>query len=436
MEKLLTYDIIREHIESLFSNTKDKHCNPIERIGIELETYPIQKNDAGHYTQVDTNVLFESLNEVIAGSEDYSLIRTGEDYRATNFHFTSGNSIQFEPGGQLELVLGPQDNIQDINVQLGKIKNILTQVSKLRGFEFRQQGMQQWIPENDISLQLEGKHKRYLSMLDYFGEISPYGKQMMLQTCSMHVNLDIGNSEEIICKRLLLSNLLVPYVSAIFANSPYRHRGGLYKSYRTYLWQHLDNIRSGVLEIFKSKQLQPLQSIIEAYMEFVLEAPVIFRINNADTLDSNSLSFRSWMESDKNAPPPTIDDLGHHLTLLFPEVRVKGYLELRTPDCPPEGWELPIVQFYTSLLYDEKNCDKALSIICNDPIDFNTLMKASVDGLDTDLLYPVCYELMQLAELSVSDSSFLGRKEEVNDLHNFAERFTYQRKTFSDLYLI
>ena len=426
---------IRQYIEEHLFRINASNAGYKDKIGLELETYPCIKKEDHLYHQLSMEPLFNGLLNTIDTNTDFDYLETPKKGHPSNLLFTSGDSIQFEPGGQLELVTRPYNNIGELIDRFHKIKDITRTLSKSKGYEFQQIGYQQNISNDRFALKLTGKNGRYASMLEYFNGISAYGKKMMLQTCSMHINIDIGIDDQEKSRRLLLANLLVPYVSAIFAHSPYKSSQQIIKSYRSFIWQHLDSKRAGILDVFKQKKLMPLEEIVEAYENFILDAPVLLTIHGNEDFNPYTFSFRSWLQSKNTKCPPTIDDFKHHLTLLFPEVRIKGYLELRTPDAPPEGWELPIIQFYTALLYDTDHCEEALSIIASDPLDFNQLLKESCLGLDSDALYPRCLELMQLAEQTYEKLAINEHDTDHHDLSAFADKYTYQRKTFSDHYL-
>ncbi len=170
---------------------------------------------------------------------------------------------------------------------------------------------------------------------------------MMRQTASIQICVDAGETPSVTWRTL---NALAPYMVSIFANSP-RYAGvdTGYKSYRRHIWATLDPRRTGVLGFGDDP--------VEEYLEFALGAPAFLMpdVNGA------SATFSHWMTRDASE-----SDWCTHLTTLFPEVRPRGYFELRSADVvAPEWYAAPIV-FVSGLVYHKPTLEAAAELIAPD----------------------------------------------------------------------
>lgn len=444
MEKSkLTSDIILSYIESeLFGIRNNKSDQNQQKIGVELEIYPVKINSKNK----DTPVLLYKGDEALI----LSLVRISEKYGAKaalkyseaksildlsivdKIKFPNESSMFFEPGGQIEISTTPCSNINELENQLSFHQNILSDLSDVTGINFKQSGIN---PISIDQLTNQFKKERYTALESYLNEISPYGREMMLKTCSMHINMDSGADEDTKFKRIVSANLLVPFATAIFANSYVsKNNTKPIKSYRSQIWQNLDETRTGILPLSKALQSMSIKDLIEAYYNFIINAPLIYNSDLGTSVLSKSMTLKYWMQNKINGIWPNISHLKNHISLLFPEVRLKGYLELRSIDSPPKNWQMVPICFYAGLIYDSKSLDNTIQLLSPIYPRYKDLYKQSCYGLESK---EICEISQKLIEISIDGYSRLqGNLYKVNHLkglHNFNDIFLNKCKSFADM---
>ena len=273
--------------------------------------------------------------------------------RLLNIEVPSYGMLSFEPGGQLEFSSLPFPCLAEAQQAVTRVQDILDRYLALHDVKLMQQGINPWQTVDDIGLQMT--KSRYVAMDRYFNGIGSFGRRMMRQTCTMQVNLDFGGNEETLAKRYVAANLIAPFATALFANSPYvnRQASGL-KSARAEAWRYIDNARTGAFPVNTIIKSWSRAACAQAYVEKVLRAPVIF----IEALDYEQprdyFSFEDWLTTPYKGVGPTLHDFQTHLSLFFPEVRARGFMELRSMDCPSRVWQNVPGLFYSSLLYDDQ----------------------------------------------------------------------------------
>ncbi len=357
----LSIDFLKESVRRKFSvpGSMDK-----KTIGLELELFPFKDSGA------DSLEVADIINERLRGTYDVlfsnslcqcSLFEQDKKQAIPRLNSKSGGIITFEPGGQIEYSSSAEADLGQV------INELILNISELEHILAKEQikfffgGMNPWQSVEEVGLKM--RKPRYVAMDNYFNQIGPHGQQMMRLSASLQVNLDFGHPE-IAAKRWKASNLLSPIFCAIFGNTPF-HAGkptGL-KSYRTLIWQKLDSSRAGFPHL--AAERSQVFSCVKQYTEFALNASVFTLPNESGCLGycENNISFRQWMEEGYNGYYPTIEDWEAHLTTLFPEVRPKGFLEIRFIDGQSKPcWAVPAI-ISTAILYDEKSTEKVVELL-------------------------------------------------------------------------
>ena len=262
----------------------------------------------------------------------------------------------------------------------------------------------------DVSLQLH--RSRYTRMARYFDSIGPSGARMMRQTASLQINVETGPRPY---ERWMLLNALAPYVTAIFASSPmYAGESTGHSSYRAHLWRTLDPSRTGM-------PVDP-RDPVGVYLDFALEAGAMMLENGGAYA-----SFVDWMRMGS----PTVEDWDVHLSTLFPEVRPRGYFELRSADAiTPELVAAPIA-FVVGLIYAEASSRTAADMLGLP--DTTTLATAGRVGLGDPAIREAA---VTLTELALAGCEALGDQyisaADVDSAADFFDRYTRQGRSPGD----
>jgi glutamate--cysteine ligase len=278
---------------------------------------------------------------------------------APYFTLPSGATLTFEPGGQLELCTPPRVSIGALLSEIESSLAGLRVAAADDGVELLSVGID---PENPISaVPLQIESDRYLRMTRYLETIGPSGPRMMRQTAATQVSLDPGADPG---PRWRLLCDLTPYLTAMFANSPrYAGMETGYASFRARCWRLLDPSRTGVPEAHLPAH--------EAYTRFALDAVDMWRPGEPDTYRP----FVDWVAEGTW----TEGQWENHLSTLFPEVRPRGYLEVRSIDALATDMLAAPVVLLAGLVYDAPSAAEARRLL--PAADDDLLNRAALCGL-------------------------------------------------------
>ena len=184
---------------------------------------------------------------------------------------------------------------------------------------------------------------------------------MMYRTCTVQTNLDFSSEADMV-KKLRVSLALQPVATALFANSPFTEgKPNGFLSFRSQIWTDTDNQRAGMLPFAFEDGMG-----FERYVDYALDVPMYF-IKRGDTyIDVSGQSFRDLLAGKLASQPgerATISDWANHISTIFPEVRLKRYLEMRGADVGPWQRLAGLPAFWVGLLYDEKSLDACWQIV-------------------------------------------------------------------------
>ncbi|WP_432254981.1 glutamate--cysteine ligase [Limimaricola sp. AA108-03] len=269
-----------------------------------------------------------------------------------------GANISLEPGGQFELSGAPLETIHqtcdEVNSHLAEVKSVADEI----GVGFIGLGAAPEWSEAEMPMMPKG---RYRLMTDYMDRVGTHGKQMMYRTCTVQVNLDFSSEADMV-KKLRVALALQPVATALFANSPFfEGKPNGMKSWRSRIWRGLDDSRTGMLPFAFEEGMG-----FERYVEWVLDVPMYFVYRDGKYIDALGQSFRDFLRGELPALPgekPTLSDWADHLTTVFPEARVKKFIEMRGADGGPWRRLCALPAFWVGLTYDQGALDAAWDLV-------------------------------------------------------------------------
>ena len=272
----------------------------------------------------------------------------------------NGANVSLEPGGQLELSGAPLDNIHqtcdEVNAHLTEVKTIADEI----GAGFIGLGAAPEWSHDQMPMMPKG---RYRLMTDYMGRVGTTGTMMMYRTCTVQVNLDFGSEADMV-RKFRVALALQPVATALFANSPFFDgKVNGYQSWRSRVWQSLDDDRTGMLPFVFEDGMG-----FERYVDYALDVPMYFVYRKGEYIDALGMSFRDFLKGELPALPgemPTLSDWADHLTTIFPEARIKKFMEMRGADGGPWRRLCALPAFWVGLMYDANALDAAWDI-CRD----------------------------------------------------------------------
>lgn len=260
----------------------------------------------------------------------------------------NGASVSLEPGGQFELSGAPLATIHEICHETGGHLEEVKAVADELGIGFLGMGFSPLWSREQTPVMPKG---RYDIMRAYMPKVGSLGLDMMLRTCTIQANLDFASEADMVAK-FKVSLALQPIATALFANSPFTEgKPNGFLSARANVWTDTDPDRTGMLNFVFEDDFN-----FETYARYALEVPMYFVKRGERYINTAGRSFEAFMRGDLAELPgekPTLKDWGDHLTTLFPEVRLKTYLEMRGADGGPWSRICALPALWTGILYDD-----------------------------------------------------------------------------------
>ncbi len=295
---------------------------------------------------------------------------------------TGGGAISLEPGGQFELSGAPLETIHqtcsEVHAHLAQVREVADPL----GIGFMGLGMS---PKWTLDQTPVMPKSRYKIMANYMPKVGSRGLDMMFRTCTVQVNLDFSSEADMV-KKLRVSVALQPLATALFANSPFTESqpNGLLSA-RSEIWRDTDNNRSGMMPFAFEDGMG-----FERYVDYALQVPMYF-VKRGDVYhDVAGADFRDLLAGKLPQMPgetATISDWANHLSTIFPEVRLKRYLEMRGADGGPTSRLCALPALFVGLLYDQSALDAAWDLVKGWSAQERQKMRDDVPtlGLDTPI---------------------------------------------------
>ena len=267
-------------------------------------------------------------------------------------------AISLEPGGQFELSGAPLATVHETERELKDHFERLHAVAAPLGIGFLGLGHSPTWSRAETPVMPK---RRYDIMRAYMPKVGSRGLDMMLRTSTVQVNLDFSSEADMV-RKLRVSLALQPVAAALFANSPFTEgRPNGFLTMRSEIWRDTDNQRAGMLPFAFEAGMG-----FERYVDYALDVPMYFVKRGATYHDVAGASFRHLLGGELNSLPrerATMSDWANHLSTLFPEVRLKRYLEMRGADAGSPAHMLALPAFWVGLLYDPATLDAAYEMI-------------------------------------------------------------------------
>ncbi|RAK60034.1 glutamate--cysteine ligase [Phenylobacterium hankyongense] len=336
-------------------------------------------------------------------------------------------NVSLEPGGQFELSGAPLETIHDICEETGAHLQEVKVVADELGIGFLGLGYTPVWRRDQVPVMPKG---RYKIMREYMPKVGSMGLDMMFRTCTVQANLDFGSEADMVAK-FRTSLALQPIATALFANSPFiEGKPSGFVSARANVWTDTDNDRTGMLDFVFQDGFG-----FATYANYALDVPMYFVKRGDRYIDVAGRSFRDFMEGKLPELPgqrPTLKDWADHTTTIFPEVRLKQYLEMRGADSGPWSRLCALPALWTGVLYDSAALAAAWDLCKDWKIDDHERLRADVAriGLKAQIagrsVQDVAKDMVAIAReglkrrnrLSgglVDESGYLGELQEIAD---------------------
>lgn len=383
-------------------------------LGAEMEHFLINRDTLRSYQYDEPNGqkdIMERLHSSgwnIIGIEDGNILGLEKE----------GSTVTLEPGGQIEFSLKPLKTVGEIDEEYraiaNEVKAVLRPEQALVSLGYH--------PKTTISeLSLLPK-KRYAMMFDYFKEHGRFCHNMMKGTASTQVSIDYLNEEDFI-RKFRVANFISPIVANMFDSTPIfegeRYSG---RNCRTAIWEETDIKRSKLIPGSLDTRFD-----FEAYARYLLKIPPILLLSNGVVNYTKNQPLEELLSD----YPLTLSDLEHIQTMVFPDARLKKYLEIRMADALPYPYNLGVVALIKALFYVDQNLDELYELSQkyddawvrrqniqvtkrNEPLDSDfvdiseKIMKMALESLGSEERWPL-EMLKALRDKEQSMSSYLNR---------------------------
>ncbi len=406
-----------EHYDQLVE-LLSKGCKPKDqwRIGTEHEKFGYCQ-DSLRPLPYDGQRSIKAVLEGLRDRFDWAPVHEGEHIIGLT---KEGANVSLEPGGQLELSGAPLENIHqtcdEVNHHLAEVKAVADEI----GVKFIGLGAAPEWTHEEMPLMPKG---RYKLMDAYMQKVGTHGTQMMRRTCTVQVNLDFGSEADMV-QKLRVALALQPVATALFANSPFfEGKPNGHKSWRSRIWRSLDDARTGTLPwVFEDGMG------FERWVEWVLDVPMYFVYRDGKYIDALGMSFRDFLKGELPALPgekPLLSDWADHLTTVFPEARIKQFIEMRGADGGPWRRLCALPALWVGLMYDQAALDAAWDLCKGWSAEQREALRvaASVDGLQAKVdgidMHDLAREVVAISEAGLKARARPGAGGLVGDETHF-----------------
>lgn len=333
-------------------------------IGTENEKFLFRRNDFKRLSYSEGQGISDILKHMQA--DGWTPMMEGE--KTIGLH-KNGASITLEPGGQFELSGENFRSIHETYYETRKHFLELNEICLKYNYFSLPMGVDPistfeeipWVPK-----------ERYRYMKNFMPGKGDLGLEMMASTASIQVNLDYSSESDMV-KKMRVAQALQPIVTAIFANSPFS--GGKpngYLSYRAHIWNNTDPDRCGFLPLIFDEGFG-----FERWTDYLLDVPMYFIYRSGDYFSANGLTFRDFCEG-KHKLKPTLEDWNTHVSSVFPDVRLKQFIEMRGADASCMSQIAALSALWVGLLYNSKSLDEAYELISAWDVDTMQELRSQV----------------------------------------------------------
>jgi len=326
------------------------------KIGVEHEKFILNKDTHKPLTYEKKNGIRDIFNDLLVlgwepitegKSETIIALKRGSEF------------ITLEPGGQIELSGAQLITLHQTCNETGNHLRELKTLSDKFNFILLGIGVEPCLSVDDFPWMPK---ERYSIMKEYMPKVDSLGHHMMKRSCTSQVNFDYHSELDMIKKFRVLLNF-ESIGTAIFANSPFdQGQPSKYKSLRSHFWHHTDKDRTGITPFVFDKNFN-----FETYVDYALEVPMYFIKRDNQYVDMTDLNFNDFLNGKSNKFnrkfDPTNKDWEDHISTLFPQVRLKQYLEVRSIDACSWDAICSPAAFWTGILYDEDSLNASFELM-------------------------------------------------------------------------
>ncbi len=406
---------IQKIVNYIKSGEKDKKDF---KIGFESEHFVIDKNTGESISFYNEGGIEESMNEIAQKGFEKHL----ENGRLIGLH-KDGLSISVEPASQFELALDAKSSIHDLyqayKEQMSEVIEVFNKKDQLLAMV----GYQPKTKIDDIKIIPKDRYKYMYQYFKTYG--GAYAHNMMKGSASLQCAIDYSNEDDF-RKKYFVANALGPFIYTIFDNS-YIFEGEVYKkrNLRQMIWDNCDRSRTGVYPFSFDKDLS-----YEKYAAKILDTDIIFISENGEDIYKADTKFSQIMDKDSSD-----EMIFHALSIVFPDVRAKKYIEIRMADEIPYPYNFALVALIKGLFYDEDNLNDLYDLFSDMDMASLTNLKSRCERFGLDASYKdttianYAIRFIEMARCSLKDEAIY-----LDGLENLIREGKTPRDVYESLY--
>lgn len=396
-------------------------CKTEQKIGVESEKLLVYKSDGKAVKYEDVVIILNDFDEKIWQ-------RLYENGKLIGLKSEIG-TVSLEPGSQVEISLKPYKTLNDINLELMSFYTKLSVEADKIGANVLNCGNQTVSTFENINVIPK---KRYECMTKYLPtkRLTPF--VMMRETAGIQVNVDYKDENDAI-RKLSLALKMSPFISSVYANSPVRNSKLTgYKSFRANSWLNVDEDRCGYVS--EKLFLKNTDFSFRDYVEILLDVPMIF-IQRGENCFPVSVTFRNFMDNGYNGIIPTIFDWYTHISLYFPDVRLKSYVEIRNHDAQNSAMTFSVPAFWKGIMYHNAAFEEIEKILSGFKYEDFMLLREQTpkNGLNTEFgkykVYDFAKEFFDIAYAALKSNN----ENEENYLNEVFQYLSLRRVPADDI---
>lgn len=264
--------------------------------------------------------------------------------------------VTIEPAGQLEISLGPCESVFEVERLYLGFRNKIDPILEEFGLETPMLGYNPTAKASD--LELIPKY-RYECMTKFLGAQAYEGICMMRGTGSLQVSIDFRNEWDAL-RKLRIAEAIGPILALMCDNSPmFEGKERSCKLVRTAVWAGMKQDRVGTVP----NSLSPEYSFAD-YADYILSREAILVLDEASEGGWRYVADKTFDEiyADREM---TKSEIEHALSMVWPDARLKNFVEIRPADAMPMEYSLAYVVLIRALFYSDRNLDVLESLLAN-----------------------------------------------------------------------
>lgn len=330
---------------SNYIKSGEKKLNEL-KLGIELEHFIIDKETLRTISYYGENGVAETLKDL--ERKGWKGYYEGEYILGAS---KGKKAITLEPGSQFELSLEADIDIKEIEKEYFEFLNEIVPILESRGQGLMATGYHPVTKIDEIKILPK---KRYDYMFNYFKKTGTHAHNMMKGTAALQISLDYLNEEDY-RKKYRVINALSPVMYAILENARYfENEIREEHAVRAFIWENTDKDRSGIVPGALKDNFG-----YRKYAEFVLNHPPILEIKKGKVQSTGNYKVREIFDPENY----NIGELEHFLTMVFPDVRTKRFMEIRMMDAVPYPLNFSAIALFKGIIYNDDNLNKVYDFI-------------------------------------------------------------------------